>query len=697
MNAILVISILASFVCLTLGINIYSKKGAKENKLFFVLCTCYAIWSISIALKVLLTDGGQAVILYKISIVAYCIVSFLSLWLLLVYSKVKMHNNVIFLTTMFLLSFVLNLDKLLDLNVSYNVFLGLGLFNILHVIHSILFFLLGFIVILIKAKKINTFRKKMHFSILGVCGVVSWIINSLYYVVLHITASVEAFYSIEHVVALIWITSIWYVIKNYSIIGINQLINTEDIINMLKDLIIVVNDKGHIMSVNKGVLKVVQYKENELIGENLSLIFREASEIFELARADLEPILKRNIDSVILARGRREIPVSISITEVRNAIDELAGIVIVAQDMRLVEALRQEIKDHKKAQNELSYLSYHDSLTGLFNRSSFEYTMRQLDNSTEKPIAIIICDLDGLKLINDTLGHEDGDELITTAAKVISKSLDGKGMMARIGGDEFSIIVTGTSHTEIELICKEIADGIENYNSSMPRLPLSVSIGFAIGEDSNISMRELFKQADNNMYRKKLYQSQHTKDNIIKSLIKALNEKDFIDKGHADRIYNLMVKLSLAMGYPEYKLNKLWLLAQFHDIGKVGVPDKILFKTKPLEMDEISEIKRHCEIGYRIARSSQDLEPVSELILRHHEWWNGKGYPLGLQGEQIPLECRILAIADAYDVMTTDRPYRSSMESGEALKEIMRFAGRQFDPYLVDKFVEVISCREILG
>ena len=138
-------------------------------------------------------------------------------------------------------------------------------------------------------------------------------------------------------------------------------------------------------------------------------------------------------------------------------------------------------------------------------------------------------------------------------------------------------------------------------------------------------------------------------------------------------------------------MTDLRLLAQFHDIGKVGIPDRILLKPGPLEPEEVIEMRRHCEIGHRIAQSSPDLLPVADWVLKHQEWWNGEGYPLGLAGERIPVECRILSIADAYDAMTSDRPYRAAMTQRAAIEELRRCRGSQFDPVLVDQFITLLA------
>lgn len=170
---------------------------------------------------------------------------------------------------------------------------------------------------------------------------------------------------------------------------------------------------------------------------------------------------------------------------------------------------------------------------------------------------------------------------------------------------------------------------------------------------------------------------------------KTLKEKDFITE-HADRLQDLVVPLARAISMPDSAISALRLFAKFHDIGKVAISDSILMKPTSLTKKETRKIRRHSEIGHRIAMLSPDLAPIADWILKHHEWWDGSGYPLGLKGEEIPLECRILSICDAYDAMTSDRPYRKAMTREMAVEELKRCSGKQFDPELVHIFAEII-------
>ena len=193
------------------------------------------------------------------------------------------------------------------------------------------------------------------------------------------------------------------------------------------------------------------------------------------------------------------------------------------------------------------------------------------------------------------------------------------------------------------------------------------------------------------MYREKLHRSRSARSAIVKTLMKALEERDYITGGHGDRLQNLVEDLARSMDLTERNIADLRLLAQFHDIGKVGIPDRILFKKGPLTSEEWLEMQRHSEIGHRIALSAPELAPVAEWILKHHEHWDGSGYPLGLKGEEIPMECRILAIADAYDAMVSDRPYKQAVSHDKAIAELKRCSGTQFDPKLLMVFIDVLE------
>ncbi|MDD2497169.1 MAG: diguanylate cyclase [Desulfitobacteriaceae bacterium] len=351
----------------------------------------------------------------------------------------------------------------------------------------------------------------------------------------------------------------------------------------------------------------------------------------------------------------------------------------------------QDITARTLAERHLQYLSLHDSLTGCYNRGYFEQEMKRVEGGRLPSPGIILFDIDELKLINDTMGHLTGDNIIVTASHILKNCFRVGDVVARIGGDEFGVIIPNGDQATFEGVCQRINKMVAEHNEANPHLPLAISMGYAIMDISEKSMDQLFKEADDNLYRQKLSRRTSVHNAFFRGLTRSLEARDFFAQGHNTRLKYLVRELAKTVSLPLPQINNICLLAQFHDIGKVAVLENILMKPSYLNCTEMQEVHRHCEIGHRIALASPELFPIAELILKHHEWWNGGGYPLGLKEEEIPLECRIFSIAEAYDVMTNDRPYRKALCHDDAVKELLDGAGVQFDPELVTKFIRIIK------
>lgn len=342
-----------------------------------------------------------------------------------------------------------------------------------------------------------------------------------------------------------------------------------------------------------------------------------------------------------------------------------------------------------KLEAELKQAAARDVLTGVYNRLYFEDKIARLDTARFWPVSILICDIDGLRQVNNSLGFNAGNQLLTDTAGLIRKTFRDSDIAARTGGSEFTVILLKTGEDGLNAICQRFHKAVTQHNKTRSRMHLSITLGTAIADSPDQDLREVYLRAENTMFRKKLHSPKSNRNSVVQVLLTALAERDFITEAHAERIRHFAALLGTSVGLSEPELTDLQLLAQFHDIGKLAVPDCILLKPGPLTPEERIKMNRHPEVGYRIAHSSPDLAPIADNILTHHEWWNGEGYPLKISGTDIPLQCRILAVVDAYDAMTSDRPYRKAMHHRDAIQELVRCSGTQFDPQLVRAFIEL--------
>jgi diguanylate cyclase (GGDEF)-like protein/PAS domain S-box-containing protein len=448
-----------------------------------------------------------------------------------------------------------------------------------------------------------------------------------------------------------------------------------------REAIYISSREGKFIDFNQSALDLFGFTREEMIGLDILQIYVNPADRYRFQQEIEQNGSVRNYEVKFRKKDGKEMDCLLTST-VRKDID---GTILGYQ------GIIRDITEIKKVENQLRHLSLHDPLTGLYNRAYFEEEMRRLESGRFDSVGIIMCDVDGLKLVNDALGHYNGDKLLMATANALRESFREGDVIARVGGDEFAVLLPASDSNTIEIASHRIQDAVARYNSSNLALPLSISVGSALSTETPIIMSNLFKEADNNMYREKLHHSLTARSTIVQTLMKALETRDFVTDGHVTRLQKLVDALSKAIGLSEHSTIDLRHLAEFHDIGKVGIPDHIIFKQGNLTPEEVIEMQRHCEIGHRIALCTPDLIPIADLILKHHEWWNGKGYPLGLKGEEIPLECRILAIAEAYEAMTSNRPYHKAISHNEAVAKLQKYAGTKFDPDILAKFIQVLE------
>lgn len=348
-----------------------------------------------------------------------------------------------------------------------------------------------------------------------------------------------------------------------------------------------------------------------------------------------------------------------------------------------------DITRRKKYEEEILFLSYSDKTTGLKNRVFMEQQFSNLDLNKESKYIIIMGDVNGLKLANDTFGHREGDRLICEIGRILKQSCDDDDIISRWGGDEFVILI---KEKHINYVW-DLVNKIKSFckNSSEEGIKLSIALGYAEKNEENTTTEQVMSLAEKRMYRNKLLENTSARSSTISSLTKTLHEKHSETEEHTMRIKELSLKLGKRLGLTQDKLDELELVAALHDIGKVGIPENILMKPSKLDEAEWEIMKTHTDIGYRIAKSTQQLEHVAYEILCHHERYDGTGYPSELKGEEIPLVSRIINICDSYDVMTNKRVYKKALDGEYAINEIKRCSGTQFDPVIAEEFLKLLE------
>jgi len=470
----------------------------------------------------------------------------------------------------------------------------------------------------------------------------------------------------------------------------NQLLQEK---KLLKTTLQSIGD-GVVTTDNHGMITGLNSVAENLTGwDSGTAVGRSFTEVFVLQNEETGQTVENPIQKVLetgrvvglanhtelVNRQSESIPIADSAAPIKSEDGQTFGVVMVFRDVSAE-------KEHNK---QIEFLSYHDPLTGLYNRRYIEEAMSRLDETEYLPISVIMADVNGLKITNDVFGHKAGDTLLKNVASLMKKCCKEGELIARWGGDEFVILMPGTNLETAEAMAKKIKDThivIEGGS-----LSLSLSIGCACKDAPGKSIQTTMQQAEEYMYHQKLLDGKSYRNAIISTLLATLYEKSNETEEHSKRIEKYCHDIGRRLQLSSKEMDELSLLALLHDIGKVSINPNILQKPGALTLVEWAEMKRHPEIGYRIAQATPELAIVADLILSHHERWDGKGYPRGLKGTQIPLSCRILAVADAYDAMTSDRIYRSAMSSEEALCELKRNAGTQFESSIVGFFMEALQ------
>jgi len=462
----------------------------------------------------------------------------------------------------------------------------------------------------------------------------------------------------------------------------------KSLLNTIPDQIFYKDANGRYKDFNKAFQERHGLDPDRIIGfTDYDLFSKTAADQITLIDAKLFAEKKEQINEQFVATpDGRKVYLETLITPYFDSTGNLAGLIGTSRD----------ITERKHREEEIVYLNHHDVLTGLCNRTFFDNEVIRIDKVDQLPLTVIIGDINGLKFVNDAFGHAQGDILLVEMAKILSTSCRKDDIVARTGGDEFCILLPRTDSITAQAIIDSIRKTCEAYASQTEKETyyMSISLGYATKTNDKELFGDIQTLAEEYMYRHKLLEHKSLHSAIISSIKTTMFEKSNETEEHAERMAELSKKFGKAMDFSDDDLVSLELVTTLHDIGKISIDQRILDKPGKLNEKEWAQIKKHPDVGYRIALTVPELSRIAEYILCHHERWDGKGYPQGLKGEEIPLISRILTVIDAYDAMTQDRSYRKAMPRADAVKELIKNAGTQFDPGITAIFIDKVLVNE---
>jgi diguanylate cyclase (GGDEF)-like protein/PAS domain S-box-containing protein len=442
---------------------------------------------------------------------------------------------------------------------------------------------------------------------------------------------------------------------------------------------------GRIIETNSAATRFYGYSKDELLGMTIQ-------DINTLGEREV-----RKLRMKALRRGQRHftVPHRLKNGEIRTV--DIYSSPIDYNGEKVLFAIIFDVTAREEAVKQIRYLAYHDYITGLYNKRFFDEEFFRLYNGDADtyPLAILMGDVNGLKLFNDSFGHLEGDKALKDIANRIKEIIDEGDVLARVGGDEFAIIVTQRKE---EADVRRYLDQIEqhvNFNEKNRKKSLTISFGYGIQRSREDTPDDLMREAEAFMFNRKYYNSRSTRSNTVNVIMDTLFAKSEREKNHSERVGFICEAIAAGMQLDKRSIDKIRVAGLLHDIGKIGIDGSILNKIGKLDKKEWETMKLHPAKGAGILDNTTEFREIADFVLYHHERYDGKGYPNGLKGEEIPLAARIIAVADAFDAMTNDRSYRTKMSCEAVIAELKKCAGSHFDPEIVAVFVEKVLSDEV--
>ncbi len=388
------------------------------------------------------------------------------------------------------------------------------------------------------------------------------------------------------------------------------------------------------------------------------------------------------------------------------------GLVFVVAGRSAIAAIENEF---------LLDTAVNDPLTELYGHRYFHERLQlELDMAGRRGerVSVAVIDLDGFARVNGLRGHAFGDAVLKQVAEEVSEVCRADDVVCRLGADEFAVILPGAAETDAVAVAERVRTSLRSVDAGEACV-LTASVGIASYPEDGFDRDDLMRKADGALY----WAKYHGKDRVVvfdesvveslsahdrvrkleeqshlgtvRALAAAVDARDPLNAFHSRNVAVLSVMLAEELEIEEERRQLIEIAALLHDVGKIGISDRVLRKRGPLTAAEMRHIREHPALGERILVSTQ-LEQILPWVRHHHERWDGAGYPDGCAGEDIPFEARLLCICDAYDAMTSGRPYREAMSSTSALQELDLCIGTQFDPELTEAFIRMVGRRRLL-